>query len=138
MKMKIAVTYEEGKIFQHFGRTEAFKIFDLEENRIRTEEIITTNGTGHGALAGFLKEQGVEALICGGLGGGAQAALEQAGIRLYGGVSGDADEAVRAFLDGTLSYDSNVHCDHHDHHDHHGDGEHGCGHGEHGCGGSCA
>ncbi len=138
MKMKIAVTYEEGKIFQHFGRTEAFKIFDLEENRIRTEEIITTNGTGHGALAGFLKEQGVEALICGGIGGGAQAALEQAGIRLYGGVSGDADEAVRAFLDGTLSYDSNVHCDHHDHHDHHGDGEHGCGHGEHGCGGSCA
>lgn len=136
--MKIAVTYEEGKIFQHFGRTEAFKIFDLEENRIRTEEIIATNGTGHGALAGFLKEQGVEALICGGIGGGAQAALEQAGIRLYGGVSGDADEAVRAFLDGTLSYDSNVHCDHHDHHDHHGDGEHGCGHGEHGCGGSCA
>ena len=95
-------------------------------------------GSGHGALAGFLQAQGVNTLICGGIGGGAQMALAQAGIALYGGVQGSADEAVAALLAGTLSFNPDVHCDHHDHAHGHGDhacGEHGCGqHEHHGCG----
>ena len=69
--MKVAVTYENGEVFQHFGRTEQFKIYDVADGRVNSGIVIGTNGTGHGALAGFLKAEGVQALICGGIGGGA-------------------------------------------------------------------
>ncbi len=128
--MKIAVTYENGRIFQHFGHTEQFKLYDVADGKVIASEVVDTNGSGHGALAGFLLQHGVDTLICGGIGGGAQVALAQAGIRLYGGVSGDADAAVNALLGGDLAFDPDVHCDHHDHA--HGDGGHTCG--ENGCG----
>ena len=114
--MKIAVTYENGEIFQHFGHTETFKIYDIADGKVVSAEVVDTNGSGHGALAGFLVAHGVDTLICGGIGGGAQNALAQAGIRLFGGVSGNADEAVNALLAGNLSYDPDVQCNHHDHH----------------------
>lgn len=126
--MRVAVTYENGQIFQHFGHSAQFKIYDLEDGKILNSEVVDTNGSGHGALAGFLVVNRVDALICGGIGGGAQAALKRMGIRLYGGVSGDADEAVRAFAEGRLEYDPDARCTHHDH----GEGEHNCG--EHDCG----
>lgn len=125
--MKIAVTYEDGEIFQHFGHTEAFKIYDIADGKVVSAEVVDTNGSGHGALAGFLVTHGVDTLICGGIGGGAQNALAQAGIRLFGGVSGNADEAVNALLAGNLGYNPNVHCDHHDHEAGHSCGDHGCG-----------
>lgn len=132
--MKVAVTYENGEVFQHFGRTEQFKIYDVADGRVNSGIVIGTNGTGHGALAGFLKAEGVQALICGGIGGGAQMALSEAGIELYAGVSGSADEAVRAFAEGRLSFAAEANCDHHGHH---GEG-HSCGeHGHHGEGYSC-
>ena len=125
--MKIAVTYENGEIFQHFGHTEAFMIYDIADGKVVSAEVVDTNGSGHGALAGFLVAHGVDTLICGGIGGGAQNALAQAGIRLFGGVSGNADEAVNALLAGNLGYNPNVHCDHHDHEAGHSCGDHGCG-----------
>ena len=128
--MRIAVTYENGQIFQHFGHTAQFKLYDAENGVITSEQVVDTNGSGHGALAGFLKENQVEVLICGGIGGGAQMALAEAGIALYGGVSGSADEAVKALLAEELAFNPNVKCDHHDHE--HGEGGHQCG--EHGCG----
>ena len=124
--MKIAVTYEGGQIFQHFGHTEQFKIYDVADGKVVSALVVGTGGSGHGALAGFLMQQGVTALICGGIGGGAQAALANAGITLYGGVSGSADEAVAALLDGTLGYNPNVQCNHHDHQAGHGCDNHGC------------
>lgn len=130
--MKIAVTYENGEIFQHFGHTEQFKLYTVENGKITTEQVTDTNGSGHGALAGFLQNAGVDTLICGGIGAGAQNALQEAGIRLYGGVTGNVDDAVRALLDGTLGYDPDVHCDHHDHA--HGEKEHTCN--NHGCHGN--
>ena len=131
--MRIAVTYDNGEIFQHFGHTEKFKVYDVEDGKIVNEEIVDTNGQGHGALAGFLLGGKVDVLICGGIGGGAQVALGEAGIKLYGGVSGDADAAVKAFIDGALDYDPDVRCNHHgEGHtcgDHHDEGHH--------CGGHC-
>lgn len=126
--MKIAVTYENGQIFQHFGHTEQFKLYEVSDGAVVSSEIVDTNGSGHGALAGFLMQHGVSTLICGGIGGGAQIALAEAGIRLYGGVQGEADAAVEALLAGRLGYDPNVRCDHHGH----GEGSHACG--AHGCG----
>jgi len=122
--MRIAVTYENGEIFQHFGHTEEFKFYDVEDGKITKSEISGTNGQGHGALAGFLKCAGADVLICGGIGGGAQMALAEAGIKLYGGASGSADEAVAAFIEGKLDYNPNVKCDHHG--ENHGEG-HNCG-----------
>ena len=128
--VKIAVTYENGQIFQHFGHTEQFKLYEILDGKITHTEVVDTNGSGHGALAGFLMQHGVDTLICGGIGGGAQMALAEAGIRLYGGVSGDADAAVNALLSDELAYNPDVRCNHHDHE--HGEGGHTCGH--HGCG----
>ncbi len=128
--MKLAVTYENGQIFQHFGHTEQFKIYEVADKTIVSEEVVDTNGSGHGALAGFLMQHGVEALICGGIGGGAQAALAEAGIKLYGGVSGEADAAVHALLAGNLGFNPDVQCSHHN--QEHGEGGHTCG--SHGCG----
>ncbi len=132
--MKIAVTYENGQIFQHFGHAEQFKIYDVENGKIAGSTVADTNGQGHGALAAILQNLKVDALICGGIGGGAQMALAEAGIKLYGGVSGSCDAAVEALLAGTLGYNPNVKCNHHDHE--HGEGGHTCG--GHGCGkGNC-
>lgn len=130
--MRIAVPYENGEIFQHFGHTEHFKVYDAENGKLVSAEIMDTNGSGHGALAGLLSTLRVDALICGGIGGGAQQALAAAGIRLYGGVSGSADAAAQALMEGKLTYSANATCDHHgDHHE--GEcGSHGCGH--HSCG----
>lgn len=136
--MKIAVTYEDGKIFPHFGHTQAFKLYDAEDGKVISSRVVPTDGCGHGALAAFLREQGAEILICGGIGGGARMALDEAGIRLYGGASGDADAAVEALLRGALAYDPDAACTHHGHDEGHrcgGEG-HTCGHGEnHACGG---
>ena len=129
--MKIAVTYENGQIFQHFGHTKYFKIYEIENGTVQSAAVIPTLGSGHGALAGFLLASGVGTLICGGIGSGARAALDNAGIKLYGGVSGDCDTAVNAFISGNLKYDPDVKCDHHDHGDH-DCGSHGCG--SHDCG----
>lgn len=129
--MRIAVTYEKGNIFQHFGHTEQFKLYDIEDGKVIKTELIDTNGSGHGALAGVLSAVKADVLICGGIGGGAQMALAENGIKLYGGVSGNADEAVNAFVAGNLAFNPNVQCEHHDH-EHGGEphtcGDHGCGH----------
>ena len=104
--------------------------FALDENgKIISEEILDSNGSGHGALATLLSGNKVDVLICGGIGGGAQMALAEMGIELYGGVSGNADEAVKAFLEESLAYNPNVKCDHHgEGHEHHGNcGSGGCG-----------
>ncbi len=130
--MRIAVTYENGSIFQHFGHTAQFKIYDAAEGQVTKEEVVDTSGSGHGALAGFLSSRQVDALICGGIGGGARMALEEAGIQLYGGVTGDADAAVRALLAGSLAYNPDIQCSHHGHEGH---GAH-CGEDKQGCPGS--
>ena len=96
--MKIAATYDNGNIFQHFGKTEFFKVYEVEDNKVVSSEVIGSNGTGHGALAGLLAEQGISVLICGGIGGGAQSALAEAGIELCSGAQGDADAAVGGFF----------------------------------------
>ena len=131
--MRVAVTYENGEIFQHFGHTAQFKVYDIQDGKILASEIVDTNGSGHGALAGLLNVMKVDALICGGIGGGAQMALVEAGIKLYGGVSGSADAAAQALAEGKLDYNPAVRCDHHDHHgEGHTCGSHGCG--SHTCG----
>ena len=132
--MKIAVTYENGQIFQHFGHTEQFKLYEAADGKITHAEVVDTNGSGHGALAGMLCEWKVDTLICGGIGAGAQNALHEAGIKWYGGVSGSADEAVASLLSETLVYNPNVRCNHHDHE--HRCGEHHCGEEKHGCSGN--
>lgn len=139
--MKIAVTYDNGEVFQHFGKTESFKIYNVEDNTVVSSEIIGSNGTGHGALAGLLAEQGINVLICGGIGGGAQAALTEAGIELCAGAQGNTDQVVEAYLKGELE-SSGVNCDHHHHEEGHSCGDHESGHScgdscGSGCGGSC-
>ena len=130
--MRIGVTYDNGMIFQHFGHTEQFKLYDVENVEIKQTQVVDTNGQGHGALSSFLTQAGVEVLICGGIGSGAQTALSEAGIKLFGGANGRADEAVLAYINGQLNYNPNVHCSHHEH----SCGEHHCGEDKHGCSGN--
>lgn len=130
--MRIAVAYENGTIFQHFGHTEQFKLYEVEQQQILSSQVINTNGTGHGALAQLLHQLEVDVLICGGIGSGAQNALRAAGITLYGGVSGGADQAVEALLHHTLEFQPDIQCAHHAHGEGHVCGDHGCG--SHSCG----
>lgn len=157
--MRIAVTFEDGKVYQHFGHSKFFKIYDVEDKKIIESQLVDTNGSGHGALAKILKEANVDALICGGIGGGAQMALADANIELYAGVDGDCDDVMEKFLAGTLEYGKEANCNHHgDSHScgsheksehkcshahgeghgggHHGKGEHKCSH-AHGEGNKC-
>ena len=133
--MKIAVTYEDGEVFQHFGHTEEFKIYEVEDNQVVSSQIIASNGSGHGALAELLAGRAIDVLICGGIGGGAQAALAEQGIELCAGASGNADEAVAAYLRGEL-VNTGANCNHH-----HGEGhschDHGDNHSCHGHEGGC-
>ena len=134
--MKIAATYEHGNIFQHFGRTENFKVYEVEDGKVVSSQVIGSDGMGHGALAGLLADHAIDVLICGGIGGGAQAALAAAGIELVAGAEGDTDAAVEAYLKGEL-VNTGANCDHHhgEGHDcgHHGEGGHCSGHEEGGC-----
>ena len=135
--MKIAVTYENGEVFQHFGHTEQFKIYEIENGQVTSASVIGSNGSGHGALAGLLADKAVDVLICGGIGGGAAAALAEQGVELCAGASGSADEAVAAYLRGDLK-NTGANCDHHHDGDHdcHDHGEdHACHGKESGCGG---
>ena len=142
--MKIAATYDNGNIFLHFGKSEFFKVYEVVDNKVVSSEVIGSNGTGHGALAGLLAEQGISVLICGGIGGGAQSALAEAGIELCSGAQGDADAAVEAYLKGEL-VSTGVNCDHHheeghscgSHEDGHSCGGHEEGHSCGNCGGGC-
>ena len=129
--MKIAVPFSDGEVFQHFGHTENFKLYEVESGLVVSSEIIDTNGSGHEALANFLAGLSVSVLLCGGIGAGAQAALADAGIEICSGAQGDADAAVIAYLNGELT-SAGVNCDHH--HDHDDEGDCGCGCG---CGGGC-
>lgn len=129
--MRIAVTYENGEVFQHFGHTERFKVYDVEDGEVRVTSLINTNGSGHGALADILKKGSVDILICGGIGSGAKLALSEAGITLYGGVTGNTDKAVEDILAQKLEYNPDIICNHEGEH-HHGGHENG----DH-CGGNC-
>ena len=124
--MKVAVTYENGEVFQHFGRTPQFKVYEIADGKVDSGEVIDTNGTGHGALAGFLKDLGAEVMICGGIGSGAISAMSEAGIKVYAGASGNADDVIASYIAGTLPESGDATCDHHDHEGH---GDHDCGHG---------
>lgn len=130
--MKIAVPYENGQVFQHFGHSAQFKFYEVESGSVLHSEVVSTNGQGHGALVGFLFQHGVNVVLCGGIGAGAQVALAQADIQLFGGVSGNADSVVADYLVGRLVYDPDAHCDHHDH-----EGGHSCHADRGGCGGNC-
>lgn len=125
--MRIAVTHDNGEIFQHFGHTAEFKIYEVNEDKIIRTDVIGTGTSGHGALSGMLSAIGVTVLICGGIGAGAQVALGNAGIKIFGGVKGNADKAVEDYLSGKLNYDPEARCDHHDSHGGHECGEHSCG-----------
>ncbi len=118
--MKIAVTYEAGQVYQHFGHCAAFKIYQIEQHNIVSSQMVDTQGQGHSALAEFLKNHQVDVLICGGIGGCARCALDAAGIQIYGGVSGDVEDAVVDFLAGDLRFDPHASCSHHS-------GSHTCG-----------
>lgn len=130
--MKIAITYENGKVFQHFGHTSEFKIYDVEGNSVVSSNVINADGYGHESLADFLKNNNVDTLICGGIGNGAKNALAAAGIKVYGGVNGDVDEQLNDFLNKKLVYDPNVKCTHHHEHSHED-----CSSSDHTCGGHC-
>ena len=116
--MKVAVTYDpsSGEIFQHYGLTEQFKVYDINvrENTVQSE-VRGTDGRSHGGLTGVVTDFGVDILICGGIGGGAQKALVNEGIRVFAGVTGNADEAIDKLMKNQLQFQESYTCE--DHHD---------------------
>ena len=132
--MRIAIPYYMGNIFQHFGHAPQFKVYEVENHQVLMEMLVEAEAQGHGAVADLLQSLDVRVVICGNIGEGAMKALQDSGIIFYGGVTGDADEAIAALVQGGLKYDPNIRCTAHA--DGHGcDGECGeCGD----CGGDCS
>lgn len=120
--MKVAVTYENGIVFQHFGKCQNFLIADMKDGRVIHKSLLSSNGKGHGALAELLKTAGVDVLICGGCGAGACNALKAAQITVIRGAKGNAEAALEAYGKGELQDDPSGQCHHH-----HEDG-HDCSH----------
>ena len=130
--MKLAITYDNGQVFQHFGKTQQFKIYDIQQGKVGPSLVTGTGGQGHGALAGLLRALGISVLICGGIGPGAQEALKSLDITVIPGITGDADQAVQDFVDGKLVLNTEALCNHHHDGPAHSCGDHGCG--QHTCG----
>lgn len=129
--MKIAITCENGQVFQHFGHTPGFALFNIEDGKATSLGMLSSGETGHGALAGLLADGQIDLLICGGIGGGAINALAEAGIQVIGGASGDVNQVASAFAADILEVNPDFRCHHHDN-----EPNHHC-HGGGTCGGHC-
>lgn len=131
--MHIAIPYYMGQIFQHFGHAPQFKVYEIEDHQVLMEMIVEVEEKGHGAVADLLSSMDVRVVICGNIGENAMRALTNAGIAFYGGVTGDADEAITALVAGGLKYDPEIKCTGHGHGQGCGDCDDDCER----CGGDC-
>ncbi|MCI2111815.1 MAG: DUF134 domain-containing protein [Bacilli bacterium] len=100
--MKVAVSFDDGKVFQHFGQTSSFKLYEVKEGAVVSSSVEPTNGVSHHELIQWLRDKGVDTLICGGIGGGAIRLLKKSGITCMAGVEGSAEEAVAKLLKNEL------------------------------------
>jgi len=117
--MKIAIPVNGNIINQHFGRSENFAIVTVEDKRIVNVEDISTAEYAHQhkALADLLLSKGAEVVITGGIGAGAISGLQQNGLTVIKGASGEYIKAVEEFVEGILA-DKDTVCDHHGEHHH--------------------
>ena len=100
--MKIAIPCENGEVMQHFGHATEFTVYTIEYIKPIEKETVTFDDTDHEEVAGGLKSRGVDLVICGNIGEGAHAAIDNAHMLLISGVTGNADGAVDSFLQGNL------------------------------------
>jgi predicted Fe-Mo cluster-binding NifX family protein len=112
--MKIAVPTENEEVFQHFGQSRMFTVYETENGKVTTKELLDSSRSGHSALAGLLNLSAVNVVICGGIGGGARDMLKARGIQVVAGIEGRTDDAVKAYLNGELT-DAGSTCNHHEH-----------------------
>lgn len=121
--MKVAITYdkETGNVFQHFGKTQFFKIYQIQDGKIVSSEVIDNGGNGHHELPSYLKDLGIETLILGNRGQGAIDAIAASGLKEMPGITGNADNAAELFAKGELKPNFTAKCSHHGEHnnDHH-------------------
>ena len=111
--MRIAIPYYMDKIFQHFGHAPQFKVYEIENHQVVMEMVVEPQAQGHAAVADLLRSMDVRVVICGNIGQGAMQALQEAGIIFFGGVTGDADAAITALIQGGLKYDPDIKCEAH-------------------------
>ena len=133
MNAIIAIPYFEGNVFEHFGKSEQFKIYTIENDQVVASEVATTEGTGHDAIGLWLIMRGVNAVICGNIGPAALGGLAAAGIMALAGVDGSCDEAIAKFIKGELVPAETANCGCHSHSSCSGSCGSGCG----GCHGRC-
>lgn len=126
-QMIVAVSFEEGEIFQHFGHTEFFKLFTIEKGIIKDSRIVSADGAGHSEIVDFLVKNKVDVLVCGGIGAKAVSFLSEAGIEVFAGNVGKVDDAITKFIKGELNKTDVSNCEEKAHGDSHcGDGDCHC------------
>ena len=125
-----AVMADGDHVSGHFGRSEGFYRVVMEEGKVKERQYIDARANQHEGMVSLMVQQGVQAVLAGGIGAHAVERLEAAGIRLLAGVRLPIDEAIQGLLAGTLEPgDTSCGCGG----DHHGEGHHSHGHhhGEH-------
>ena len=102
--MKIAVAYEDGNVHPHFGQCTCVKIYEVENNAVVSTDVVDMSSAGHSMIARVIYTNGAAAVICGNIKPGAALGLEMSDVQLFAGVVGSADEAVKAYIEGTLKH----------------------------------
>ncbi|WP_334308253.1 NifB/NifX family molybdenum-iron cluster-binding protein [Anaerocolumna sp.] len=115
MKRIAVATDENHNVFQHFGKTQAFTIYELEGKDLKSKNTLSSNGAGHSELVTLLSENNIDVVICGGVGLHAMEGLMEAGMLVIPGAQGDVDVVTASYLDGSLQASEGPTCDHHDH-----------------------
>lgn len=117
MSMKIAIPTDGEILNAHFGRSEAFTVFEIEGKEARFVKLLSTIGLQHQheGLANMFKNAGVEVLVCGGIGGGMINGLNAVGLKVVSGASGKVEDIAKTYAEGNLVSTGSACQEHHDH-----------------------
>ena len=108
--MRVAITYDDGNVFMHYGKTREFIIFEIENNEIKNEFILPCGEYSHHTLADLLSINNVDVLICGGCGGHAIESLEAKNIKIYNGACGDVHNVIKQYINEELTFNGATEC----------------------------
>lgn len=120
---KIAIPTNNGKLWSHFGKAPQVTFITIDNGKITEKEVKDAPAHGHGVMAQFLSENGVNEVVCGGLGAGAVQTLGERNISIHAGAPAiGIDELTQMYIDGTIIYGEggckHEHCNGEHHHEH--------------------
>ena len=103
-------------VSEHFGQAPTFTISNTDTNEVKVVPNTSEHRGGTGYPPQIMADEGVEVMLCSGIGSRAISMFEQFGIEVYVGAHGTAKESIQAWQEGRLQVatDANA-CKNHRH-----------------------